>query len=307
MTFEISPSLEKPDTLWFSQAQYGLFVHFLPSGDGFQRTIDAFDPIAFADDCRDAGAGYVIWTLGQNSGYFCAPNAAYDGFAGRTAGQTCSARDLPSDLSAALEQRDIKLLLYAPGDLPAYDKQAAHGMGAEEFIVNFNGENWAFNDTLVRHWATVIQEWSDHYGRRVSGWWLDGCYRESRFTDAQASVLNQALKHGNPDSLAAFNSGLNYDIVSDSEDFLAGESNEFFDGVCRSRLVSGVQWHELSYLGSGWGSGAPRCSGPQLIDYLAGSILAQGGVLTIDVALSGSRIAPDHLAVLRMVKAALKP
>jgi hypothetical protein len=297
---------QKPDTLWFSHAKYGLFIHFLPSGQDFQKTVNAFDPVVFAEDCREAGVGYVIWTVGQNSGYFCTPNAAYDKFAGRTAGQTCSARDLPSDLAAALGSHGIKLLLYAPGDLPAEDTQAAKGMGAAEFIVNFNGKNWAFNDTLVSHWAEVLQEWSDRYGHRISGWWLDGCYRESGFTDTQAAVLNQALKHGNPNSIVAFNTGLNYDIVSDSEDFWAGESNEFFDGMCLSRLTSGVQWHELSYLGSGWGSGSPRCSGPQLIDYLNNSVTACGGVLTIDVPLSGSRIAPEHLDVLRQVKAAIK-
>ena len=298
--------LDSSQTLWFSQAKYGLFVHFLPSGAGFEKEVEAVDVRAFAQDCADAGAGYVFWTLGQNSGYFCAPNATYDKYANRKAGETCSRRDLPHDLAAALARYNIPLMLYVPGDLPAEDVQAAKALGATEFRKNFNGENWVFNDTLAQRWSEVLAEWSARYGSKVAGWWLDGCYRESDFTDTQAAILAKAIKRGNPKSIIAFNSGLNYDKVSDSEDFLAGEAQDLFGGKCESRLKDGAQWHELSYLGIGWSEGTPRCTAKQLITYLKENVNANGGTLTLDVPQKQGRISPDHLNLLKAVKAAVR-
>ena len=302
MTTDILPRTS--DSLWFSEAKYGVFVHFLPSGKDFQREVNAVDVHAFASDCVEAGAGYAFWTLGQNSGYFCAPNATYDRYAGRKAGDTCSTRDLPQELAEALAIYKIPLLLYAPGDPPAEDTRAAYALGAMEFRRNFNGENWVFNDTLVERWSEVIAEWAKRYGDTVVGWWFDGCYRESDFTDAQAAVLSRAVKQGNPDALVAFNTGLNYDKVSDSEDFLAGEANDLFGGRCENRLVEGAQWHELSFLGSGWSNGAPRCTAIELIAYLKDNVIANGGVLTLDVPQNRGRIDPAHLQILKAVKAA---
>ena len=294
------------NTLWLSRAKYGIFVHFLPSGEGFQKEVDALDVRAFARDCDDAGAGYVIWTLGQNSGYFCSPNATYDRYAGRKPGETCSVRDLPKELSEALAAHKIPLMLYSPGDLPAEDSVAAKALGATEFRKNFNGENWVFNDTLARRWGEVLGEWSARYGSRVRGWWLDGCYRESDFTDAQAALLAGAIRLGNPKTIIAFNSGLNYDKVSESEDFLAGEAQNLLGGKCTSRLKDGMQWHELSYLGSNWSEGVPRHTADELIAYLKNNVNAKGGVLTLDVPQKAGRIDPRHLAVLKSVKSALR-
>ena len=293
-------------TLWFSQAKYGVFIHFLPSGDGFEKEVEAVDVRAFAQDCADAGAGYAFWTLGQNSGYFCSPNATYDRYAGRKAGETCSRRDLPRALAEALAVHRLPLLLYVPGDLPAQDTAAAKALGATEFRKNFNGENWVFNDTLAQRWGEVLGEWATRYGKSVAGWWLDGCYRESDFTDAQAAILAKALRRGNPDAIIAFNSGINFDKVSPSEDFLAGEANDLFTGKCDSRLKEGAQWHQLTHLGPGWSDGPPRCSAPELTAYMKNNVLANGGVLTLDVPQRRGRIDPAHLSVLNAVRAAIR-
>lgn len=67
---------EKPGSraAWFKAAKYGAFVHFLPSGAEYQKTVDGFDVEAFADRMVQAGAAYVFLSLGQNSGYYCSPN-----------------------------------------------------------------------------------------------------------------------------------------------------------------------------------------------------------------------------------------
>jgi hypothetical protein len=44
----------------------------------WDETLATFDVKAYAKEVKSAGAGYVIFALGQNSSYYCAPNAAAD-------------------------------------------------------------------------------------------------------------------------------------------------------------------------------------------------------------------------------------
>jgi hypothetical protein len=67
---------------WLCDARYGIMVHFLPSGPEWEKAVNDFDVLTFADDARAAGAKYVLFTLGQNSGYYCSPNATYERLAG---------------------------------------------------------------------------------------------------------------------------------------------------------------------------------------------------------------------------------
>lgn len=187
-----------PNTDWFKNAKYGIMVHFLPKGSAFRDYINKFDVNAFAQDCSDAGAGYVIFTLGQNSGYYNSPNATYDKYAHHTAGERCSVRDMPMELAKALHKKGISLILYIPGEPPSRDTLAALALGASQAVSNEAGVNWVYNDTLVLRWANVVQEWSDRYGSLIKGWWVDGCYEESNFKDAYAKPylahLNMAVQ-----------------------------------------------------------------------------------------------------------------
>lgn len=300
---DTSAQPNNPNTDWFSRAQYGLFVHFLPAGPDFGRAVNAFDVTAFARDCADAGAGYVFITLGQNSGYHCAPNATYDRLTGHQPGERSSIRDLPMELAGALAKHNIRLMLYVSGDVPAQDTVTAQKLGALTMVRNENGENWTYNRRLVSNWSAVMQEWSDRYGSKVAGWWVDGCYAKSHFADAYGQAYVRALKHGNPKAIVALNSGLHYELVSLAQDYLAGEERYLRTGYCPSRWHNGVQWHELGFLGNDWGSGEPSCRASQLIEYLKTNVTANGGVLTLDVRLDGSHIHASHLAVLKAVKA----
>ena len=304
LTMQAQPN--NPNTDWFSRAGYGLFVHFLPSGPDFQHAVNAFDVNAFAQDCADAGAGYVFITLGQNSGYHCAPNPTYDRFGGFNPGERSSVRDLPMELANALVRHRIPLMLYVSGDAPAEDSLTARKLGATNMVRNENGENWTYNPVLVSRWAEVIRAWSDHYGPKVAGWWVDGCYAKSHFADAYGQTYAKALKHGNPKAIVALNSGMHYESVSSAQDYLAGEERYLRTGYCPGRWHNGAQWHELGFLGKDWGSGEPGCSAAQLIDYLKTSVTPNGGVLTMDVRLDGSHIYPSHLAVLKAVKAGFR-
>lgn len=300
----------RQNTDWFKEAKYGLFFHFLTSGPNFQKDVDRFDVDAFVNDCYEAGAGYVFITLGQNSGYYIAPNSVYDKYAGVKPGERCSKRDLPLEIGNALKKKGIKLMLYIPGDAPAEDSIIAKKLGAKDFVRNENGENWVYNELLIKRWGEVAQEWSDRYGSLVSGWWVDGCYPKSGFTNEFGKTFIKYLKHGNPTSIVALNSGLNYDKVSDTQDFLAGEERKILGTKCTSQFKKGAQWHELSFLGKDWGTGKPSCTAQQLIDYLKNNIIANGGVLTMDLPFeqeySGSHINKSHIELLKTVKAAIR-
>ena len=78
-----------PNTDWLKDAGVGVMLHFLKdifAKDGGSKewndVVNQFDVERFADDCHKAGAAYVMFALGQNDGYYCSPNAAYDSIAG---------------------------------------------------------------------------------------------------------------------------------------------------------------------------------------------------------------------------------
>ncbi|MBK9391292.1 MAG: hypothetical protein IPN68_14255 [Bacteroidetes bacterium] len=67
-----------PATDWFRDAGFGIMVHYLSSNivqdKGSQEwndAVDSFNTDDFALKASEAGAGYVMFTLGQNSGYYC--------------------------------------------------------------------------------------------------------------------------------------------------------------------------------------------------------------------------------------------
>ena len=101
------PGAGDPGLYWFSDARYGVFVHFLPGDAAELDRVDEFDVEVLAQQLESVGAGYLILTLGQISGYFNSPNPAYDKTTGYSPGERCSTRDLPSDLHHALDARGI--------------------------------------------------------------------------------------------------------------------------------------------------------------------------------------------------------
>jgi hypothetical protein len=94
-----------PNTDWFRDAGFGIMVHFLkevfaPEGGAkeWNDAVNGFSVEKFAKQASEAGVGYVLFTLGQNSGYYCSPNSAFNNAVGIKPGELCSIRDLPMDL-----------------------------------------------------------------------------------------------------------------------------------------------------------------------------------------------------------------
>jgi hypothetical protein len=260
---------------WFSDAKYGVMMHWLPSAS--QATLNnVFDVNALANQLEDAGAKYLIFTLGQNNGFYNSPNAAYESYTGNINGTKTSTRDLPADLITALSNKGIKLILYLPCQVANQDPQAQSSFGLPT-----GSFDQPVNTEFALKWAQVIQEWSDRYGSNVAGWWFDGGYLSSNFTNEIFDIYANAAKHGNNNSIVTFNPGIVIQHHAAAEDYTAGETNEPFINVPTSRYVSGTQWHMMTYLGSNWAQRTTRYTANEWIDFL-GKVFAQQGVVDID-------------------------
>lgn len=266
-----------PDTDWFKNAKYGVFMHFLPGDPKTFALVDKFDVDFLANQLQQSGAKYFVLTLGQNSGYFNAPNAAYDRYTGYAPGEKCATRDLPQELSRALRAKAIKLMLYLPCQVPNQDARAQ-----KAFALPQGKQDQPIDLDFARKWAEVIREWSDRYGDTVAGWWFDGGYEHIRFNEPIAQLYAEAAKHGNPGAIVTFNPGVRVIHYTQAEDYTAGELNEPFDSVPASRWLEGSQWHALTYLGSSWGQRNTRYPADRWAKWLS-AVAAGNGVVTLDM------------------------
>ncbi|HEY5909646.1 MAG TPA: alpha-L-fucosidase [Verrucomicrobiae bacterium] len=265
------------NTDWFHDAKYGVFMHFLPADDKGLALVEKFDTVNLANQLAAGGARYLVITLGQNSGYYNSPNATYDRWTGYAPGERCSKRDLPMDLHAALAARGIKLMLYLPCQVPNQDARAQKAFGLRQ-----GKADQPIDVDFARKWVEVIQEWSDRYGEKVSGWWFDGGYQHIQFNEEIAAIYARGAKHGNPKSIVTFNPGVRVIHYTAAEDYTAGELNEPFDHVPDARWLEGSQWHALTFVGSNWGQRNTRFSADQWAKWV-NAVVAKGGVVTLDM------------------------
>ncbi len=295
-------------TDWFQKAGWGVFTHYLADtvAEGEKTTparwnqlVDAFDVNGLAGQLESVGAKYYFITLGQNSGHYIAPNAAYDRFTGIRPSK-CATRDLVSDLAKALAAKGIRLFVYLPAGAPDRDPAAMRAL------------EWRLgpypNREFQSRWEQVIAEWSRRWGNKVNGWWFDGCYWPNIMyrsaTPPNFASFAAAARAGNPKSIVAFNRGVIYPILSmtEQEDYTAGEINEPDRVRCSGRWVDGVQFHMLSYLGKNWGHAPLRFQSSQVVDWTR-RINEKGGVVTWDVPIQANGRIPqefiDQLKALR--------
>ena len=266
-----------PATDWMPEAKVGAFMHFLPNAANF-ALVDKFDVPAVAKQLADSGVGYFVFTLGQNSGYMNAPNAAYDAAAGTAPGARCAKRDLPRELAAALRPHGIRFLLYLPCQTPNRDLPAIRAFGLPETPANGDRK---IDAAFAEKWARVIREWSDRYGDTVSGWWFDGGYARVGFNSEISRVYAAAAKHGNPRAVVTFNPGVSLKRWTDAEDYTAGELNDPFGVPCAGRWLDGSQWHALTFLGGHWGARDVRHPDAAWAKWV-GEVTAMGGAVTLD-------------------------
>jgi alpha-L-fucosidase len=266
-----------PNTDWFREAKYGVFMHFLPGDPNTFAQVEQFDARALAAQLEQAGAKYLVLTLGQNSGYYNSPNAVYERYTGYVPGERCSKRDLPLDLYRVLQPRGIRLMLYLPCQVPNQDAGAQKAFGLRE-----GKQDQPLDLTFANKWAEVIYEWSSRYGDKVAGWWFDGGYQHIHFNEAIAAIYARAVKRGHPKAIVTFNPGVRLIHYTQAEDYTAGELNEPFKELPSSRWFEGSQWHALTFLGSQWGQRNTRYTDQQWADWVR-AVTAKGGVVTLDL------------------------
>lgn len=283
------PTKIKPNTDWFHKAKAGVFVHYLNSLQNNREHISSlgkettwdecvreFNTDRFADMMKEAGAGYVIFTVMQVSRHMIAPNKTFDRISGYKPGEACATRDLIEDLYQSLNKHGIPLILYYTGDGPRLDPKANK---------QFGFHNNKVSPEFVRKWTEVAKEYSLRYGNKIKGWWVDGCYPWIGYNDDLLQVFAQALKAGNPNSIVAFNRGIDPIVMpyTQFEDFTTGEQHEFFD-MPAQRWIDGEQWHIASYIGPGWCQPGTRYSKRDLREYVF-DVTQRGGVVSMDVLL----------------------
>jgi alpha-L-fucosidase len=298
------------------QGGFGVMTHYLAdaasaasapdlSVEQWNRRVDSFDVPGLVAQLREVGAAWLIFTLGQNSGFYCSPNAAYDRLVGHDPSRL-SRRDLVGELGAALKAEGIRLIAYLPSHAPAHDRQAIEGLACTP---RWDAGKWGYHkrcyavqaDTderltnFQRNWEAVVAEWSQRWGGNVGGWWIDGCYYADRMyrrddDDPGFRSFATALKAGNADSLVAFNPGVLANVVCHTpfEDYTAGECNVLVTAHRHDRWdrwVTGAQRHILTYLAWWWGDGEPRFP-DELPPAYTRHVVKQGGVVTWDVPIS---------------------
>jgi alpha-L-fucosidase len=301
-----------PRGAWMKAARWGVMTHYLAdwiaqaSGhemtvEEWNRLVDAFDAEGLAKQLESVGAGYYVITIGQNSGYYLAPNAAYDRRV-KIRPTRCSRRDLVADLIGPLQKRGIRLIVYLPSGAPDRDPVAVQALGWR------NGPYR--NREFQLEWEQVVREWSTRWGKGVAGWWFDGCYWPNamyRTPDApNFSSFAAAARAGNPDAVVAFNPGVLYRSISvaPEEDYIAGEVDDPERYATRRVVdgnVDGAQLHVLSFLGATWGKGAPRFSTDQVVAWST-KVTEAGGAFTWDVPIQREGvISPPFLEQLAAV------
>ena len=190
----------KSDTQWMIDGKYGLFIHWSLLGyplygdqqahETFEWGVNQFDVHAFAEMVEETGASWVTFTTCHGRQMFPAPIKTLDNLLpGRT-----TKRDLISELAAALNKRNIKLLLYYNFSLGDTDFAEALGMGGE------NPEAWF---QYLMHFSREV---SERYGDRIAGWgYIDSTVPGYELNLPWESYC-RALKAGNSEAIVAVSS-----------------------------------------------------------------------------------------------------
>ena len=189
------------------------------------------------------------------------------------------------ELAEALAPTGIRLIAYLPSHAPWAHQRAVE---AFQWVPSWESNLWHGSSYIAsqtaderlsdfqRHWEAIILEWSLRWGRKVHGWWIDGCYyadKMYRHSDApNFRSFAEAMKAGNSDSLVAFNPGVLVPIISHTEfeDYTAGEANVMVTPNkfhAFQRFIDGAQFQVLSFLGNYWCVGEPRYPDDLVVEY----------------------------------------
>ncbi len=332
----IAPQQGNADVDWLQEAKYGISHHLLSDwvnrvatspderwrdDEDWDSFLDTFDVASYVDQVKQSGAGFVLLTLGQNSGYLIGPNAAYDRIAGLVPGErTPSRRDLPREIAIGLAEIGVKFMLYLPANPPS----AAHRVAQDFAITTAFGPvdpEGVPSQTAMARWQEVIREYSESYGELAAGWWFDAVFPQMlpAYSDMTReynwSTLTAAAKAGNPHRVVTYNIGLDWSTPGNPWiDYTSGELNDLgpLPNGRWADAENGVQWFALTYLGqddpvfAGWGNSGTSKPTAELIRWASESV-ERGGVVCLDTRVNRhGRFDEKQLDHLEAVRAALR-
>ncbi|MBT7848023.1 MAG: hypothetical protein HN742_39515, partial [Lentisphaerae bacterium] len=180
---------------WFQNSRYGLMFHWTSQTQPrhgalkpYAQAVADFDVDAFADRVAGTGAAYVMFTANHAEPTFPAPLPYWESlYPGWT-----TERDLVAEMIEALRARGIKLFLYL--NLFVAYRDFGRNADADDFV-----------DTSCR----LLEEIGEHYGKRLSGYWIDSCHQLfSRYGSVPMGPIFRATKTGNLGRVTCFNWGI---------------------------------------------------------------------------------------------------
>ena len=171
----INQPIEQTDrTKWLAHGRFGIMVHYLisPAGETpekrtaeFNRIVNSFNLEAFIKQFDKIGADWLIFTIGQNTGYYCSPNKFLDtALPGHT-----SQRNLPLEIARELKARHKRFIAYLPVEVNAQSDEMKKAFGWQ----GADPKHSLFQTNCQR----FIREYSLALGKLVDGWWFDGAPR----------------------------------------------------------------------------------------------------------------------------------
>jgi hypothetical protein len=318
---------------WMAQGTFGMMTHYLlqPKGNtpeekttDLNRMADQFDLDCFIRQFQETGSDWLIFTLGQQSGYLCSPNAALDA---RLPGHT-PRRDVPLEIARRMKALGKRLILYYPSEDQAdWAVKQALGHGTEGYVDRY---------------FEFLQKYSLKFSTLHHGWWFDGC---SPHANDYWKRWLAAARAGNPEAVVAF-SGAEFcgggpiNPVCKLADYHAGEIHLLEDGKIRrdflppggdivvlpggklrkrgqearfympdGSLIDGIQWHGLLPIGWTFNPAVPNqfChyTDKELFEFVR-KIKAVGGAVTINIPIdveNGHLPDDDHSQLVRLSKA----
>lgn len=318
---------------WMVRGRYGLMVHWIAPGSApehgeritdLDRAVGAFDRKRFLADFEATGADWLIFTIGQNTGYYASPNAALDRFVGKSG--HCSRRDLVREIAEGVHALGKRFIAYLPSEVKAQSAEIHRAFAW----------NPADQGEFQKRYTAFVREYALRFGKNLDGWWFDGCYTWPDFHNSlyQWPLWCTAARAGNPDAALAFNDG-SFCVgvtqpVTAYQDYLSGEVEYLEDSRIRlggaasgahhlpeGRFVTGTtcQWHALVPIDCGpglhWGHdqagpmGPPRFTDENLFGFVR-RCRSVSGAVTLNVGIyQEGHLSPATIAQLKRLRTAL--
>lgn len=315
-------------TEWMHKGSYGVMVHYLVTPRGLtsrgktrslNRTVNQFNVDDFIRQFKDSGADWLIFTIGQNTGYYCSSNRFLDReLPGRTPD-----RNLILDIAWRVKELKKRFIVYLPAEVSQQDAAVKKAF------------RWSEDDQreFLDRYLEFVKDYSLLFGFLCDGWWFDGCYDQLCKGKWDWQRWIDAARAGNYWSAVAFNDGSfcvgREKPVTPLQDYLAGEVHLLEAGQIRmdflagggeilttqegclrlrgqdpkfympnSRCVEGVQWHALVPIDSSFAAPAIPAQHYEDEDLLPFMKRCRevGGAATLNVPINPEGHIPDATA-----------